>query len=64
MKKILSLAIVGAALSLSACADNGMGGSNQDYGYQAPYSDSRTAGATDAPAEAKGEQVFHKGQNK
>ncbi len=63
MKKLATLTIVGAALALSACANNGKA---VDYGYekQAPYASDRTVGTTAAAPAAKGDTVFKAKQNK
>ena len=44
MKKVIAIAVIGAALGLSACAHK----QAVDYGYekQAPYSSDRTVGST------------------
>lgn len=61
MKKLFTLALVGCALSLTACASQ-RGDSNYGYETQAPYADERTEGAMEAPPKA--EKVFHKAQMK
>ncbi len=52
MKKILSLCLIGTALSLSACAS---GERNADYSYEtaAPYTESRTVGAKEVKQEPR-----------
>lgn len=52
MKKVLSLCLLGTALSLSACAG---GERNADYSYEtaAPYTESRTVGAKEVKQEPR-----------
>ena len=59
MKKIVAIAVIGAAMSLSACAHK----QAVDYGYekQAPYSSDRTVGTTTT---TKGDTVFKSAQKK
>lgn len=57
MKKVLTLALIGAAVSLSACSSMGEGKT-----YPAPYAHERTAGAVEAPAAAT--PVFEKKMTK
>lgn len=62
MNKFIATLMVGAALTLSACAGTDH---NADYGYesQAPYADERTVGAEDRPA-PQPERVFEQRQRK
>lgn len=60
MKKLITILLVGSALSLTACAGTDH---NADYGYesQAPYANERTVGAEE-PVQA--ERVFERSQRK
>lgn len=71
MKKILSLALIGAtSVALSACAAH----NGTDYGYEqeAPFASERTVGtvphhhadAVPAPARTAGDRVFSHSQRK
>ena len=61
MRKFMTIALVGVAMSLSACAGTD-GEADYSYESQAPYADERTVGAEEAPAPA--ERVFERRQMK
>jgi hypothetical protein len=63
MKKFAAITVIGAALALSACADNKQ---SVDYGYEksAPYASNRTVGTEQAVPARKGDTVFKAKQNK
>ena len=51
MKKLLStLLVLGSTVAVAACASNGNFGGELDTDRNAPYSEERTVGASDAPA--------------
>lgn len=60
MKKVITTLMVGAVLSLAACAADG----NADYGYEtnAPYANERTVGDQKQPMQA--ERTFEQKQRK
>lgn len=61
MKNIVSLAIIGASLALTACSNTG----SADYSYesQAPYADERTVGSVETPVK-KADTIFQGRQAK
>lgn len=60
MKKIMTFSLMGLALGLAACGNT----KEADYTYeqQAPFADSRTQGAAEAPVVA--DRVYTRAQRK
>lgn len=61
MKKFAAiLCIAGSVMALAACESTGSG----NVETAPPYASNRTAGASDAPAQAQSERVFRGTQSK
>ena len=64
MKKLFTISLIGSALALSACANNGSEGS---YAYEqnAPYASERTVGNESAQAQTqRGDTMYRNKQVK